>query len=252
MEFDELLARELEIVDEPLQSRDPLFHATKNIGGIRTRGALLSLGAQRAHGDASAGFGHRVIGSGENHVSLTDNESRGRAYFDVLVVLAAIAERRMAVADWLAWYFARWIPDRTMFLQTIDHDPGAEFPGVFADALARVNVVPNWRDGDVIWQELVVAVGKLDVTEQLGWLFELDTAAMQKGDNLDKGLGVVGAEAAEWAKLRIADVALLEVRLPPGATGHREEEENELRVAGQLTDFSIVANGEARFGDWPW
>jgi hypothetical protein len=252
MNFDEDVAKELRNEDGPLEVNGPLFHATRNLAGIQAAGALLSLGAQRQRGAVAAGFGHRVIGSGENHVSLTTSRRRGRGYFHVLVVLAAIAEGRVAVADWLAWYFVRWVDDRERFLKTINDDSGADFPGAFADALDRVGVVPGWRDGDQIWQDLVAQVGKLDVTARLAWLFELDAAAMQHGDDLDNGLGVVGAVASDWVNLQLSDVALLKVNLPFGATGHPQDDEDEFRVAGELREFEVIATGEARFKTWPW
>jgi hypothetical protein len=227
-----------------------LFHATKAIGAIEASNAILSLAALRERdGMADASFGQSDLFPADEYVSLTTSESRGKKYFDILVALAAIAENKCAPAQWLDWHLGRWgdAGNSDELLEAVS----TEFDAPLAIALDSLDVETAFRPAADIRADTLAALCALSVVQQLEWLFALDAALMQRG-NEDRGLSVVGAKPEAWSKVRLRDVALVKVRLSADAVGHLEESEEEVRVRRGIEAFEVVARGEERFSAWNW
>lgn len=195
---------------------------------------------------AEAGFGQAGLVPADEYVSLTTSESRGKKYFDILVALAAIAENKGTPAQWLDWYLRRW-GDSDELLEEVS----TQFDAPLATSLDFLGVEMALRPAADIRANTLAALGARSVVQQLGWLFALDGALMQRG-NEDKGLSVVGAKPEAWSRVRLRDVALIKVRLSPDAVGHLEDSEEEVRVRRGIETFEVVARGEERFSTWNW
>lgn len=249
------VARELaeQTADRPLRGLIPriLFHATRGIAEIESDRAIRSLAEIRLdRGNAAVGFGHAGVVSGAQHVSLTTSEPRARAYFDVLVALAAIAEQKVEVERWFEWYLARWGPPNDLLQGTATRFD-LEVPGALADAFGRIHVETAWRPPSDIRRDALAALAGLDVAQRLAWLFAVDEVLMQI-ESPDRGLGIVQADVGSWSRIRLSDVALLRVQLPDTAMGYLHEDEEEVRVRGAVRDFEVIERGETRFVAFTW